>query len=121
MFLLSWLNDIELPKDFRLSLNVEWVSKGDYNNFRLTKTRFYSGIGVQKDLNLRSLGSLTVDLRCMDIFNTNKTSATIFGLRELSTSNPARRTFVLDLTWKFNKASSKYRGTGAGEKQKARM
>ena len=121
MFLLSWLNDIELPKDFRLSLNVEWVSKGDYNNFRLTKTRFYSGIGVQKDLNLRSLGSLTVDLRCMDIFNTNKTSAIIFGLRELSTSNPARRTFVLDLTWKFNKASSKYRGTGAGEKQKARM
>ena len=121
MFLLSWLNDIELPKDFRLSLNVEWVSKGDYNNFRLTKTRFYSGIGVQKDLNLRSLGSLTVDLRCMDIFNTNKTSAIIFGLRELSTSNPARRTFVLDLTWKFNKASSKYRGSGAGEKQKARM
>ena len=121
MFLLSWLNDIELPKDFRLSLNVEWVSKGDYNNFRLTKTRFYSGIGVQKDLNLRSLGSLTVDLRCMDIFNTNKTSATIFGLRELTTSNPARRTFALDLTWRFNKASSKYRGTGAGEKQKARM
>ena len=121
MFLLSWLNDIELPKDFRLSLNVEWVSKGDYNNFRLTKTRFYSGIGVQKDLNLRSLGSLTVDLRCMDVFNTNKTHATIFGLRELNTSNPARRTFVLDLTWKFNKASSKYRGTGAGEKQKARM
>ena len=81
----------------------------------------YSCIGVQKDLNLRSLGSLTVDLRCMDVFNTNKTHATIFGLRELNTSNPARRTFVLDLTWRFNSASSKYRGTGAGEKQKARM
>jgi hypothetical protein len=57
----------------------------------------------------------------MDIFNTNKTSAIIFGLRELTTGNPARRTFMLDLTWKFNSASSKYRGTGAGEKQKARM
>ena len=118
---LSWMNVIELPHDFRVSLDAEWVSKGDYNNFRLTKYRFCSGIGVQKDLNLRSLGSLTVDLRCMDIFNNNKTSATVFGIRELTSFNPARRTFMLDLTWKFNKASSKYRGSGAGEKQKARM
>ena len=118
---LSLMNVIELPRDFRVNIDADWVTKGDYNNFRLTKSRFYTEIGVQKDLNLRSMGSLTVDLRCYDIFNTNKTSATIFGLRELSTSNPARRTFVLDLTWKFNSASSKYRGTGAGEKQKARM
>jgi hypothetical protein len=121
MLQLSWMNVIELPRDFRVNLDADWVTKGDYNNFRLTKSRFYTEIGVQKDLNLHSMGSLTVDLRCYDIFNTNKTSATIFGLRELSTSNPARRTFVLDLTWKFNKASSKYRGSGAGEKQKARM
>ena len=121
MLQLSWMNVIELPRDFRLSLDADWVTKGDYNNFRLTKSRFYTEIGVQKDLNLHSMGSLTVDLRCYDLFNTNKTSATIFGLRELTTSNPARRTFVLDLTWRFNKASSKYRGTGAGEKQKARM
>jgi hypothetical protein len=118
---LSWMNVIELPHDFRVNLDADWVTKGDYNNFRLTKSRFYTEIGVQKDLNLHNMGSLTVDLRCVDIFNTNKTSATIFGLRELTTSNPARRTFMIDLTWRFNKASSKYRGTGAGEKQKARM
>jgi hypothetical protein len=28
---------------------------------------------------------------------------------------------MVDLTWKFNEARSKYRGSGAGEKQKARM
>lgn len=43
------------------------------------------------------------------------------GIRELSTDNPARRTFLIDLAWKFNEARSKYRGSGAGEKQKARM
>ena len=48
-------------------------------------------------------------------------SATLFGQRELTVRNPARRTFMLDLTWKFNEANSKYRGKGAGEKQKARM
>ena len=52
---------------------------------------------------------------------TNKTDAIVYGYRELTTHNPARRTFVLDITWKFNEARSKYRGSGAGEKQKARM
>ena len=47
--------------------------------------------------------------------------ATIYGIRELTVHNPARRTFLINLTWKFNEAHSKYRGSGAGEKQKARM
>lgn len=118
---LMWNNDIELPHNYRLNAMVQWTSRGDYDNFRITKCRFYSGIGVQKDFSLQHLGSLTVDARCMDLFNTSKAGATIFGPRELTTGNPARRTFLLDLTWKFNSAGSKYRGTGAGEKQKARM
>ena len=118
---LTWNNDIELPHEWRLNAMMQWTSRGDYDNFRISKGRFYSGIGVQKDISLQHLGSLTVDARCMDLLNTSKASATIFGPRELTTSNPARRTFYLDLTWKFNSAGSKYRGTGAGEKQKARM
>ena len=117
----SWHNTIELPRDLRLSADLQWATKGDNNNFRLTKARIVGSLGIQKDFNLRHLGSLTADLRCADVFNTNKTAATIYGIREMSVSNPARRTFVLDLTWKFNEARSKYRGSGAGEKQKARM
>ena len=117
----SWRNTIELPHDFRLSVDVEGATKGDYNNFHLTKPRIVGSLGVQKDFHLRRLGSLTADLRCIDIFNTNKTDAIIYGYRDLTVHNPARRTFTLDLTWKFNEAHSKYRGSGAGEKQKARM
>ena len=76
---------------------------------------------MQRDFNLRRLRQLTLDVRCVDIFNTNKTDATIYGIRELTVHNPARRTFLINLTWKFNEARSKYRGSGAGEKQKARM
>ena len=76
---------------------------------------------MQRDFNLRRLGQLTLDVRCVDICNTNKTDATIYGIRELTVHNPARRTFLINLTWKFNEARSKYRGSGAGEKQKARM
>lgn len=121
LFQFSWDNDIELPNNWRLNVVVQCVAKGDYNNFRLSRGRFYSGMGVQRDIDLRHLGSLIIDLRCHDLFNTNKTEAIIYGPRELTTANPARRTFALYLTWKFNSASSKYRGTGAEEKQKARM
>jgi hypothetical protein len=95
--------------------------KGDNNNFRITAQRFDLTLGVQRDFNLRRLGQLTLDVRCYDILNTNKTAAVINGIRELATDNPARRTITFDLVWKFNEARSKYRGSGAGEKQKARM
>jgi hypothetical protein len=118
---LIWNNDIELPHSFRLSANAQWATKGDYNNFSITAQRFDLTLGVQRDFNLRRLGMLTLDVRCVDVLNTNKTSAVIYGIRELSTANPARRTFLVNLNWKFNEARSKYRGSGAGEKQKARM
>ena len=120
-FMLGWQNDIELPKGFRLTASAHWSSKGDYSNFRMTKPRLFTHIGLQHDVNLKRMGTLNLDLRCSDPFHTNKTNAILYGYRELTVYNPARRTFVLDITWKFNEARSKYRGSGAGEKQKARM
>ena len=117
----SWQNTIELPRDLRLSADLEWATKGEYNNFHITKPRFVGSLGLQKDFSLRRLGTLTADLRCIDIFNGNQTDAILYGYRELTLHNPTRRTFTLDLTWKFNEARSKYRGSGAGDKQKARM
>ena len=118
---LSWQNDLELPHDFRMNATLSWSSKGDYDNYRVTRSRFNSNIGVQRDVDLRKLGVLTLDFRCYDPFNSNKGETTIFGMRELTASNPARRLFMVNLVWKFNEAHSKYRGSGAGEKQKARM
>ena len=116
-----WQNDIELPKSFRLHAAAQWANKGDYNNNRIISNRFNVELGIQRDFNLRRLGQLTLDVRCVDIFNTNKTDAILYGIRELTVHNPTRRTFLINLTWKFNEARSKYRGSGAGEKQKARM
>ena len=117
----GWDNTVELPHGWRLSAGMRLTSKGDIDNTRLNRTVFRSDFGAQRDFNLRRLGTLTADLRCYDIFNTNKNGGTIYGIREITAYNPARRTFSLDLTWKFNEARSKYRGSGAGDKQKARM
>ena len=116
-----WDNTVELPHGWRLSAGMRLASKGDIDNTRLIRTVFRSDFGVQRDFNLRRLGTLTADLRCYDVFNTNKSGGVIYGIREITAYNPARRTFSLDLTWKFNEAQSKYRGSGAGDKQKARM
>ena len=120
-FSIIWQNDIELPKGFRLMASAAWNSKGDYNNYRLKRAALNTVLGVQRNFSLRTLGTLNIDVRCNDIFNTNKSETIIYGMRELTAFNPARRTFMIDLTWKFNEARSKYRGSGAGEKQKARM
>ena len=123
---IGWDNAIELPHGWRLNAGFRYSTKGDVTNFRLTRNSFRTNLGIQRDFHLRGfgihdLGSLTLDLRCNDVFNSNKNGGIVYGIREITIYNPARRTFMLDLTWKFNEARSKYRGSGAGEKQKARM
>lgn len=116
-----WQNDIDLPKGWRLNASMQCATRGDYNNNRITRGRFYTDFGVQRDFNLNRMGQLTTSFYCFDPFNTNTTDAIIYGIRELTVHNPARRTFRIELSWKFNEARSKYRGSGAGDKQKARM
>lgn len=116
-----WNNDIELPAHFCINASAHLTAKGDYNNFRMTENNFNVAMGILRDFNLKALGSLTADLRCYDMLNTGKTGVTIFGPRELTNYNPGRRFISLDVTWKFNEARSKYRGTGAGKEQKARL
>lgn len=38
---------------------------GYYDNLRITKSLYNIGLGVQRDFNLKSLGSLTADFRCV--------------------------------------------------------
>ena len=120
-FNFSWQNDIVLPKSWRLGATFTGCPKGQMNNFSVERAQFKADFSVQRDISLRRAGQLTIDLRCYDLFNTNKTDAIVYGYRDLTAKNPARRTFTMNLVWKFNEARSKYRGSGAGEKQKARM
>ena len=120
-FVLNWENTIELPLGFRINANFEYQSKGDYDNIRLLSHSFDAELGLQYDLDLKRAGLMTFDARCSDIFNTNVTNAMLYGIRDFTLVTPAMRTFTLSLTWRFNNADSKYRGTGAGNSQKSRM
>lgn len=117
----GWNNDFLLPHDWRINANVNLTTKGDYMTYRMIEIVWNTSLGIQKDLNTRSLGKFTFDFRCYDPFNIQKSANVIYGIRQIEGHNKAMRTVTLDITWRFNEAQKKYRGTGAGESQKKRM
>ncbi|MBQ0021846.1 MAG: TonB-dependent receptor [Prevotellaceae bacterium] len=117
----GWNNDFVLPHDWRINANINLTTKGDYMTYRMIGNTWNTNLGIQKDLNTRSLGKFTLDFRCYDPFNIQKTSNIVYGIRQIESRSKAMRTFTLDITWRFNEAQKKYRGTGAGESQKKRM
>lgn len=118
---LGWDNDFILPHDWRISAGVNMTGKGDYMSYRMIENSWNTSVVIQKDVNTRHLGKFTFDLRCYDPFNINKSANIVYGIRQIEGHNPARRTLTLDITWRFNEAQNKYRGSGAGESQKRRM
>ena len=89
--------------------------------YRMIENTWDTTLGVQKDVNTRSIGKFTIDFRCFDPFNIQKATNIVYGIRQTEVHNKAMRTFTLDITWRFNEAQKKYRGTGAGESQKKRI
>ena len=120
-FTISWNNDFVLPYDWRINALVAFNSKGDINEASFTRCVWYSSIGIQKDFNTQSLGSFTLDLRCFDPFNSLKGVTVAHGIRETEYIGRPMRDFTLNITWRFNEASKKYKGQGSGQSQKDRM
>ncbi|MDO4191507.1 MAG: outer membrane beta-barrel family protein, partial [Bacteroidales bacterium] len=118
---IQWINDFLFPHDWRLDSRIVFASKGDYMSYRMTKNIWDTSLGLQKDINTKRVGKFTFDLRCYDPFNLQKSGVLVFGPRNFETINPARRLFSFDVTWRFNEADKKYRGTGAGQSQKSRL
>lgn len=116
-----WDNDFVLPHDWRINAQAQYGSKGDYMTYRMTRSTWNTSIGIQKDVTTHRCGKFNFDLRCYDPFNLAKTGTIIYGLRQIEAHNPARRTISIDVTWRFNEAQKKYRGSGAGQSQKDRM
>lgn len=118
---ISLSNDFMLPQNYRLYLNMHLNTCGDYANYRTNKVMFTSVVGAQREFALGKAGNLNVDLRVIDPLCTAKANATIMGVRQLVCKNPAKTTLEINVTWKFNEAQKKYKGTGAGDSLKKRM
>ncbi|MBQ0020988.1 MAG: hypothetical protein KBT39_10780 [Bacteroidales bacterium] len=60
-------------------------------------------------------------LNASNPFEWADTDITLYGARKMRTDKHNPRSFYAHLVYRFNTAQSKYKGTGAGEAQKARM
>ena len=118
VFTIEWKNFITLPKGFTLMPSLGYCSKGDQGNMRINDPIYSMAFSVRKSF---MKDKLLVTLNATNPFEWADTDVTLYGAREMRTDKHTPRSFYAHVVYRFNATQSKYKGTGAGEAQKARM
>ena len=119
VFLFSMKNSISLPKGFLFTLDMNFQSKGDYQNVYLAKNKFIVNTGITKSFFDKRL---RVELKAHDLFRAVESNLLYNEKMELIQTNTFdNREIELTLRYNFNTAKSKYKGTGAGNSEKERL
>jgi hypothetical protein len=118
----TFANTFSLGHDLTATLNFNWNTKGDAENVHFTRNLWRANASLQKSW-LKKRLILRGDI--YDIFkswHSNNALISYTGKHDTTYSlHDSYRYGRVTLTYKFNTARSKYRGTGAGESQKDRM
>ena len=114
-------NTLKLKGNWQLELGGLMQTKGYTQNIYMRDVYFNLTAAVQKTL-LKD-NSLVLRLEGSDLTHTAKTNVdTDFGNHTIRQNNMMDTQKVkFSIRYSFNTAQSKYRGTGAGADQKARM
>ena len=119
IWLVQFNNNFRLTPSLTASADFMFTSKGDQENVSLTRATSVLDLSLTKTfLNDR----LSVKVGGTNLLNSQQHVSLRFGKRTLHQQN-RRDTRQVELTvrYKFNAAQSKYKGTGAGEDEKARL
>ena len=110
---------MKFTDSFWLNADAYYQTKGQAFNADRLADYWYMNLNLYKGfMNNR----MSLQLRVTDLFNTQKSDNRIYcGLRTMELDDEMRQTFSLTFRYKFNPTKSKYKGTGAGQSQKARM
>ena len=114
-------NTFTLKHDWQLELGCNLMSKGYTQNMYMTNNYFNLTAAVQKKL-LKN-GALVLRLEGNDLTGTAHYNVnTDFGNHTIEQTNRMdTQNIRFSVRYNFNAAQSKYRGTGAGTGEKARM
>ena len=117
-----WRNGFKLPQGFVFNANVYWQTKGNVKNAYMFRHTWKMDLSLQKSF-LKN--KLTIQLDAKNPFRTYKNNSVFTYLGDLETIhqdfNNSQYEYTLNIRYKFNTTKSKYKGTGAGSSQKARM
>ena len=121
LFQVQLFNTFTLGGGWQLELGGEMITKGYTENLLMERAYVNISAAVQKTL-LKD-GSLVIRLEGNDLANTAHYDVwSDFGSHTIrQTNNVDEQKVKLSVRYNFNKAQSKYRGTGAGSDTKSRM
>ena len=118
MIIAMWNNLVILKNGWRFGLDLNYQGKGDYSTYHLEKSALKVSASIQKSF---FHDKLDTKFAAYDITGVSAQPVTVYSYRNMFVKNSNPIYLDLTLTYKFNLAADKYRGRGAGEKQKSRI
>ena len=119
LFGINWQNALQLPKGILLNVEGTFSTKGYLENLEYPENVIILNMTVQKSF---FKNRFNVQLFAYDLLEQNSLrTITYSGIRTMEIEPDSRRQFGMTLRYNFNQAKNKYKGTGAGASQKARM
>ena len=113
-------NTLTLPKGFTVNCDYTFQGKGDSRVYHILKATNTLNASVRKSF-LKN--ALAVEVFANDILDDQDAEMRMYSkaysLRQWN--KMSMRTYGITLRYNFNTTQSKYKGTGAGASQKARM
>lgn len=120
IFITDFSNMFDFGKGWRAYLNMNYTSKGDNENCKLSRSTYCLDLGLYKSL---LNNNLTLSVGVTDLFDSQK-SGNILHLNNLNTTqvewNDSREVSV-SVVYNFNSARKRYKGRNAGEEEQRRM
>ena len=119
IYFVQFNNNFQLNPTLTASANFMFTSKGDQENVSLTRATSVLDLSLTKTF----FGDcLSVKVGAANLLNSQEHVSLHYGKRSLYQQNRRdSRQLELTVRYKFNAAQSKYKGTGAGSDEKARL
>lgn len=113
-------NTFTLPKNFLINLDFTFQRKGNYQNIYMMKNMYILNLAISKSF---FNDAFNVELRGNDLFHQQKDASRVYmnRLTAYQANCYDSREFAITVRYRFNTAQSKYKGSGAGERTKARF
>lgn len=119
IYFVQFNNSFKFTPTFTSQANLQVTSKGDKENMTLTRTCWYMYLSLTKTF---FDDRLSIQVAGHNLFNSQENIRIRYGTRSLlQESHDDSRQLEVTVRYKFNAAGSKWRGSGAGESEKARF
>lgn len=117
---IQWSNNIKLPWKAIANIDMNYQSKGNYQNVYSTRNVFSLNLGLTKSF-LKE--RLVLKVEGKDLLHLQKTGNLVYSnqMQLLQDNSFDTRMFKVTLSYHFNTSRSKYKGTEVGNSEKKRL